>query len=532
MKKILILIFTLFSILSANPTLDSLIKKADQAYQNQQLDQAVKTMEEASVKYPQDFRPKAYLGYYQGLKAGEAAETDVASAGMWLEKCFNSFESSAKIDSSQPLLRFLRGTIFVNIPDFFGKKEQGMIDLEFALSKFKSEPKDSKMEEITACYYLLGQCYSRKMEYEKAILLWKEVDSLYKENPELYNLAQKNLKELESKKEKVKAKKAKVDIDLENELKKFNAYMNKNQMDSAEICLNQIKNAEIIAPEVYKAWLYYYEKLVGLGYDEQIYDNQNFRSEKALEMMKVLDQAITHFPQSVEFRMLRGMIGIDMPFFLKRLDQGISDLEYIIDHSTNDSIIDEAKFYLGRAYQRKGMGYWTHIIAKNDTNQIAERILSEMSKPFSNEKKPEDSEDYAEIVFSIPFQDQIQPQVALWIENEKGEYLRTLYVSGFSKYVKEKQVVLPDWAKSSNFENIDAVSCASIDMGRHTYYWDLKDSKGKLFKKGKFNICLEICHWPTVKHEFHRILIDLKKDDELYQAKGKYISRFEVKIED
>lgn len=76
------------------------------------------------------------------------------------------------------------------------------------------------------------------------------------------------------------------------------------------------------------------------------------------------------------------------------------------------------------------------------------------------------------------------PQTVLWIETDKGEYVRTVYVSGFSGYAKDAQVVLPNWASGSNFIDADVTTSPSIDLGEHFYVWDLSDHTDKGIHKG------------------------------------------------
>lgn len=102
------------------------------------------------------------------------------------------------------------------------------------------------------------------------------------------------------------------------------------------------------------------------------------------------------------------------------------------------------------------------------------------------------------IDFILGFGDELAPQTAVWIEDAQGTYVKTVYVSGFSGYVKEVQVTLPKWAKSSEFQGVDAVTSVSIDCGGHQYVWDMTDWSGKPVKPGSYTVCIEISFRPSM----------------------------------
>ena len=103
------------------------------------------------------------------------------------------------------------------------------------------------------------------------------------------------------------------------------------------------------------------------------------------------------------------------------------------------------------------------------------------------------------VTFHLGFMDELAPQTAVWIEDEKGNFVKTLYVSGFSGYAKEKQVNLFDWSAKSEFET-DGTTGASIDWGKHTYAWDLTDHDGNKVKKGMYNVRVEVSWWPSMQY--------------------------------
>jgi len=97
------------------------------------------------------------------------------------------------------------------------------------------------------------------------------------------------------------------------------------------------------------------------------------------------------------------------------------------------------------------------------------------------------------------------------VEDDAGNFVRTLYVSGFSGNAKDAQIVLPDYADASSFKDADAVTGASIDMGDHIYVWDLKDGSGSTVKNGGYTVKVESSWWPSGKYELASATLEVGK---------------------
>lgn len=99
-------------------------------------------------------------------------------------------------------------------------------------------------------------------------------------------------------------------------------------------------------------------------------------------------------------------------------------------------------------------------------------------------------------------------QYAVWIENEQGQVVRTLYVTSFTTkgrtrgseepvrgYVKRPACV-PIWvgragANELTDKQLDAFTGATPQSGLQTYVWDMKDDAGKPVPQGTYRINLE-----------------------------------------
>jgi hypothetical protein len=112
---------------------------------------------------------------------------------------------------------------------------------------------------------------------------------------------------------------------------------------------------------------------------------------------------------------------------------------------------------------------------------------------------------------SFNYQKQAGPgsnQYAVWIENEKGEVVKTLFVTSYTTkgrvrgseqpmrgYVKRPNCV-PTWVKTIKAESLsdqqlDAVTGATPQAnGKQTFTWDFTDQQGKKVKDG--NYCVKV----------------------------------------
>lgn len=107
-------------------------------------------------------------------------------------------------------------------------------------------------------------------------------------------------------------------------------------------------------------------------------------------------------------------------------------------------------------------------------------------------------------------------QYAVWIENERGEVVKTLFVTSFTTKgrVREGQPLrrgytyrpacVPTWvshvrASEMSDETLDAFTGATPkESGVQTFCWDFTDSQGKKVSEGNYKICLEA----TLKNEY------------------------------
>lgn len=145
---------------------------------------------------------------------------------------------------------------------------------------------------------------------------------------------------------------------------------------------------------------------------------------------------------------------------------------------------------------------------------MAVGVTSENDKPVKG-KHVEISFDY------VKKQGPGSNQYAVWIENEKNEVVKTLFVTSFTTKgrVREGQPIkrgytyrpacVPTWvtnAKAADMTDteLDAFTGATPkESGKQIFIWDFTDSEGKKVAKGNYKVCVEA----TLKNEYKLLYV-------------------------
>ena len=85
-------------------------------------------------------------------------------------------------------------------------------------------------------------------------------------------------------------------------------------------------------------------------------------------------------------------------------------------------------------------------------------------------------------------------QYAIWIEDDTGKFIRTLFVTDYMarrQGWKVREQTLITWVKATDLKNmsqgeIDAVSSPTPKAGVQTVVWDMKDASGKAVTSGTY----------------------------------------------
>lgn len=527
---------------------DDFINKSNKLYQSGNLKEAVQVMQEAIEKFPEHSDVNSYLGYYVGFQAGQIK--NYMQAGELIGRAYKYLNKAVELDPNNPVARFHRGVMGVNVPAFLGKLDEGIADLEFLVKLAQKTPDQFPNEFLAPGYNFLGNGYHKKENYEKAVTAWKKVIELAPESDLAIN-AQKNIEALSSAKqetttskdeEKISEEKyslmdidllkKKIEVDPNNtslQIELSKAFMDNKKYEKAQKVLEKVIQEDSTNIAAYKLLLETVGEVAEKGYDENIYTDTSYRTKLAFKVSELAEKAVAIAPDDLDLRLIRGNIDVSMPFFVGKLEQGIEDLNLIIHSKANQEIKAEATYWLGVAYQKKAITNWIKVISKYPGTNASQLAFQSMSPAVEHLDFTEYEKPFVAIDFILGFQDELAPQTVIWILDAKGNFIRTLYVSGFSGYAKEKQVNLPKWAAASDFADVDGVTAASIDVGHHIYVWDLKDHKGNAVKNGEYTVNIEVAYWPSMQYQMVSVPIFISsKSKKTVKQEGNLIPYAEV----
>jgi hypothetical protein len=93
-------------------------------------------------------------------------------------------------------------------------------------------------------------------------------------------------------------------------------------------------------------------------------------------------------------------------------------------------------------------------------------------------------------------------QFAVWIEDAKGNYIKTLGVTKFvaTKGYKTREMALLNWVKLAkrsemNNKEVEAITKATPNTGGQIYVWDCTDANGKAVVAGEYRYVVEACRY-------------------------------------
>ena len=264
---------------------------------------------------------------------------------------------------------------------------------------------------------------------------------------------------------------------------------------------------------------------LGEGYDQKIAENTDYRTNLIFAALEPMSKAVSLSPDNLEIRLMRGIASVYVPVFggyMHRynrgkgvaetitaemiensyggyLDYAVDDLHTVINGEASDKMKAQAYFHLGLACKVKGLQYWQTLTTEYPQSEASGQAWEQMG-PKERLIPPIDKRPLVLVSFNIGLETDLPPQTAVWIEDAQGNFVKSIYVSGFSANVKENQVVLPEWAGASKFQ-VDAVTSASISAGQHTYVWDLTTTNGNQVQDGKYIIKIEVHHWPSMHYQ-------------------------------
>ncbi len=499
MSRIVRFLFAVMLACAGSGAVDKYVKEAGAFAKADKLDKAVAVMERAVKEQPRSARAHAYLGLYYGMSAGRTR--DFSEAGKFVQTAFAQLDQAVAIDSLAPDARYFRGLLSVQVPDFFGRLDPGLRDIEFVLARSERMRKPLDQERLVSVWSLLGTGYQKQQKMDKAARAWQKVVELATDTAVVAQAKAKLAAIGVSGGGAAPAESANLPDDPAALRELGRSRLATNDTAGAVEPLRKAVRLDSTNLDGLKLLARVLQRVVASGYDERIALNTDLRTRLAFEYYRVLDRAVALAPKDMNLRLTRGAAGVYSPFFVGKLDAAIKDLEAVAAASTDDETKAEALYLLGLAYRHKGTSCLTNIATKFAKTEAAKQALGAMRPPLAEFDPAGVAKPAAVVSFVLGFHDELAPQTAVWIEDAKGAYVRTLYVSGFSGHAKQTQVDLPFWAHSSEFRGCDAVTGASIDLGQHVYTWDLKDLEGRPVRPGTYVIKVESSWWPSMKAE-------------------------------
>jgi hypothetical protein len=304
------------------------------------------------------------------------------------------------------------------------------------------------------------------------------------------------------------------------------AYLDADDYGTARHLLSQAAAIDSMNASVFALLAETYIGEAAGGYSEKIHGDQNYQTQLIFHIFNNINRAITLDAGNAGYRFTRAAYILEMPVFAgfyERMDgtrdvaatithemvangylgfvgQALDDLKKIVQGEAPDEMKAEAYYYLGRAYRILGLQYWQTLTKEYRWTEASKRAWAEMAPTVAGHEAKEVEGEKVMIRFNIAFESDLAPQTAVWIEDAGGNFLKTLYVSGFSGQVKEKQVVLPAWAGMSKFRE-DNTTGASISYGLHRFVWDCTNSAGARVPDATYTVKVEVHHWPSMHYQ-------------------------------
>jgi tetratricopeptide (TPR) repeat protein len=494
MKKIAIVLLVLCAgtlLMSQQKSLETFIGEAQALKSEAKFQEAADLLKTAVSIYPDN--AEAHLQY--GLACGELAQKNFESGNMSLgmegiNRSFEEMETAIRIDPNSYDANLYYGIYCVNVPEFFNKMVPGVEHLQKALELLSAQPGGPSPESAGVIYQYLAMGYEKQKKIGEAKSALNQVLVLMPQG-EMAETAKSELKRLDAlemarlKEQKAKEKEESENIlaikrQLESSPDDFNllmslgnAYMEEKNWADARMAF---KEATKVDPKSKEAQFMLVDALgrdAEKGYDERIYEDQNTRTVLALDVVREMERALELDPENNGMKLQYASMCIYMPFFVDRIDKGIAILkEMANDKSLPDSVRSRVIYTLGVGYRKKGNAVWMQLAKLYPNTDEAQSVYEEYGLRDYGREKVNTKGEKVIVTFHMGFMDELAPQTAVWVEDLNGNFVKTLYVSGFSGYAKEKQVDLPNWGENSEFET-DGTTGASIDWGKHTYVLDL-----------------------------------------------------------
>jgi len=521
-------------------SLDEYVNEAQSHFDAKNFERAISTMETAMKEHPDNSVAYAKLGYY--ISETAKGYVDLFSV---LPKAFAMWDTAIALNPDNVDARFNRGTWGTYVPQSMGQLSKAILDLEYMVEVLQHSSDPDTQAQLVETYSFLADGYRKSWEFQKAKATYGKVIELAPDTRtakraqnyiDITDHFEKWMQEREQQKVpdspeiialKEKAQKNPNDVDLLLIL--GNTYLEANKDEEAAEIFERAVAADTMNLKAYKMLVFAITRILDKGYDPKISMDHNVMADLMYKKMHVMDKAVSITPDDLEMRLMRGSAGVEASLFWGRLDQGMEDLQMILESDASDVMRATARYELGKAHQRKAHSHWLKVISEYPDEQAVDSVFDELNPGLKQIDISEYKTPVVVVDFVLGFKDGSPPQTAVWVEDKDSRFVKTIYVSGFSGYARSMGRI-PQWTASSQFTDVDAVTGASIDLGHHIYVWDLKDPSGKKVKSGDYVVKVETAYWPSMQYQIVDVPITLgKKADHVVIKEGNLIPYMEVR---
>jgi tetratricopeptide (TPR) repeat protein len=502
-KLALVLMIVCFVVTLVGKSTEDWISEAKE-FEAKDIDKAIDIMEDAYDEYEKDIDILSYYGLVLSKGAGQA---NMLRAAMLSSKAEKMLDKALKIDEKHVEARLYRGILKVNVPKFLGKLDDGIDDLELVM-KTAGIPNAI----YTVATFYLGVGYEKNEQMEQALECYKNVVR-YGSDSEYYKYSQDKVEVLSKGMTTSDNEESNTDFSVEGD-----KLMNKGDNVGAYKAYTKAVEKDTTSTELYLKYLKSMENIANQGYTDEVYEDVAFMSDLAFNVADAFRHIVRLNPTSDEFRLMKAGTLVHLPFFCNCTAEGVEEAEWVAQNSKTRANVHQANeiVKLGKLKLKKRS--LTDKYVNSEDEKIKQNLIKQMMTSTSEQAEPEGV--FTTINIDLGFGDYIAPQTAVWIEDADGKYVATVYISGFSAKVKEKQVHLSTWAKQSKFEDsIVKVTGASVDSGKHVFYWNNQNAEGKVLTKGKYLVCAEVSHWPHSGYSLQKTELILGKRS--FEAKTK-----------
>jgi tetratricopeptide (TPR) repeat protein len=539
MKK-LTYIFVLSLVVVVNAkTLDEYIQEAQKQVEAKEIDEAIAIMKQAIAEYPNSSIAYAKLGDHISERGRRYMDMFAI-----LPRAFAMWDTAIALDPDNLDARYSRGSWGTYVPQALGQLDRAVEDLEFVLKAVEKSGDPGVKEQYSNVYSYLADGYRKKWQFDRARKFYQEViemdpDSRPAQRAQTHindiirfeNWLQKREHEKPPDSPEIIELQAYVEEhpeDIEKLMVLGNAYLEANKDEEAVRVFEKVIQSDSTNAKTYKMLAFAMQRAYTQGYDPRISMDHNYLTDGVFRVLKVLDKAISNAPDDMELRLMRGQVGMQMFFLPGRREQAIEDLEMIIRSDPPEALETAARYELGRVRQKEAMSDWLKVVAQYPETPAADSVFGSLQASVPSVNLSQYKRPFVAIEFIMAFRDELPPQTAVWIETVDGNFVKTIYVSGFTGYARAPRR-LPQWEASSDFFDVDAVTAASIDIGHHTYVWDLKNALGEDVNSGDYVVKVEATFWPSMQYQNVSAQITLgKEEDRVVVKEGNLIPHLEV----